>query len=644
MKKFIGIFVIIALMFTSVTMVSADSKQKGDNGYRYTVQKETKKENKKETKKEKQKEKKEKKQTFKINGSPLIKYGRYKLPIAPVTKGMEAKVDYDKNNAVLTVEKGDIKIVVDFKNETVTINGVEDDCADLFKVKNSKKTVVLIKYIASALGIRADVDDDEVEIIIPNLNAPKNIRITTLGGTIRENTINSTTVNMTVIADITAGQAAGGKAELYVGSKLVAVDTEIYSTDTFVNFNIGTTTNEGLKAVIPSGGTVSIKLYNAGGEHVTSGKGNPKLLVDYEKPVLAGVTAAVYNAEKGYLTINAAYATQKGDKVDVTKITLYDASLQRFHILTDLAETGSKGEVNDSNQLVIKLGSYDKIALKDFQGTDVTLILTVGTLLTDAAGNTFELTSAVQAIPVTVTNTVDIGLYPPTNVKVTPLGGTVLANTLNCTTTNMTAMAGILAGQATGGKAELYVGTKLIATDTTIFPTDTFVNFNLETTSNDALKMIVPEGGAVTVKLYDATGRSVVSKENLKLTVDYVAPTITGVTSAVYVAKERKLHIIVSGASDIGDSVDVTKLILFDGSLAKSVILSGDKNTGSNGSVASANLLIVNVGWEDHNKLKDFGGTDVYLNIPAGSLLYDDAGNVSATFTATQSIPVIVLR
>jgi hypothetical protein len=46
----------------------------------------------------------------------------------------------------------------------------------------------------------------------------------------------------------------------------------------------------------------------------------------------------------------------------------------------------------------------------------------------------------------------------------TAVGGTVVANTLNGTNTNMTAQATITAAQATGGTAELLVGGASFAT------------------------------------------------------------------------------------------------------------------------------------------------------------------------------------
>lgn len=111
------------------------------------------------------------KQTFKINGSAVIKYGKYKLPIRPITKGLGAKLQFDKGTGVLTVSKDNTTIVIDFVNKTVTVNGVQDKDASIFTAINSKKTTVLIKYIANELGMRVKVDDNKIVTETPGSDA-----------------------------------------------------------------------------------------------------------------------------------------------------------------------------------------------------------------------------------------------------------------------------------------------------------------------------------------------------------------------------------------------------------------------------------------------------------------------------------------
>lgn len=633
MKKILSFIITITLLFTSVSFVFAKSNNAGKNCTQQQVQNMLK----------------ARKQVFKINGSPVIKYGRYKLPISPVTKGMGATVTFDKKTAVLTVVKGTTTIVIDFNDKIVTVNGVVKTDSGIFTAKNDKKMVVLIKYIANILGIRTNVDKDKVTVEVPGLNAPTNVAVTPVGTTVKSNTLNSTITYLTATAKITAGQATGGKAELYVGSKLVATDANIISTDTAVTFSTsdGTPTNAELQAIVPAGGVVTVKLYNTDGIFVTSATKNPTLIVDYVIPTLTGITSALYNAAGSYLSINVSGASTIGDAVDVTKISLYDVSLGRTYVLTCASGTGSKGVVSNASTLLINIGSYDKAGLTGFEGADVYMNITAGSLLNDAAGNVLTISTTIQNIPVAINNVEVPGLNAPANVTVTTPGLTIIANTLNSTTLFMAATANITAGQATNGRAELYVGSKLVSVDPVIGATDTTVNFTTSdgTPTYAELQAAIPVGGVVTVKLYNAAGNFVVSTVgNPTLTVDYIAPIITGITSVIYNAAGNYLYINFSGASAINDAVDVTKISLNDVSLARTYVLTNNPATGSKGAVISPNSLIINIGSTDKAGLTGFEGADVFLNVAAGSLLTDAAGNASTPFTTIQTVPVSVIQ
>lgn len=370
-------------------------------------QQELKKQEKKQEEMKKASEKNQriraKKQDFKINGSPVIKYGRYKLPIRPIIMGMGAAVAFDKDTAVLTVTKGTTVIVINFKDKSVTINGVADTESGIFTAKNDKKMTVLIKYIAKALGIRTECGKDKITVEVPGLDFPTNISINTVGSVVTANTINTTTQYITAAATIISGQAAGGKAELYVGSKLVAVDHAIAASDSAVTFTTsdGTPTNEELRALIPHSGVVKVKLYNANNQYVYSKELNPKLIVDYKVPTVTSITSAVCDVTGSAITLNVTDAGKEGDKVDVTKLSLHDTASGNTYQLTSDALTGSTGVVNDEDEIVVTLGSADKLALADL-GDTVTLNIAEGSLLFDAAGNTSIAFAEVKDIPVTV--------------------------------------------------------------------------------------------------------------------------------------------------------------------------------------------------------------------------------------------------
>jgi hypothetical protein len=626
MKKVICLIILAALLFTSTETAFAKKKDaESHHNHTHTNY--------------------DKHHKFKIKESPVITYGKFKLPINPVIKGMDATVKFDKGTAVLTIVKGTTTIVINFKKETVTVNGVEDHCSEIFTAKNSKKMTVLIKYIAYLLGERVDFEDDEIIVGVPDLSWPTNITITPVGTTVVANTLNNTTLFLTASAKITAGQAVGGRAELYVGSKLVATDASIASTDTEVTFTTSdsTPTNAELQAAIPAGGVVTVKLYNASNKVTVSSKKNPTLMVDYVSPTITGITSAIYNPSGSQLTINVNGAGVIGDLVDVTKISFYDYINGRMYQLTNTSNGGSNGVVVNSNSLLINIGSTDKAGLTGFSSASLQLLISPGSLLSDKAGNFSAGFTTTQTIPVTASFS---GLELPTNVTVTPNGPYVKANTLNSTTIYMTASANITVGQATGGRAELYVGSKLVATDAYIGASDNTVTFTTadETPTNAELQIAVPYSGVVTVRLYNAYNYNVSSQvANPTLTVDYVAPTINGITSGIYDVVNKKLYLIATGAGKVGDLIDVTKISLYDSSSGRTYQLTSSTN-GSSGAVSNENTLIINIGDLDSQVLKYFGGSSVSLTISSGSLLTDTAGNPSPVFASSVTVPVVVMK
>lgn len=638
MKKILCIILTAVLSFSIITPAYAARDNKGKNEKHQKHQADKLK--KKEKEKKEPKKHKPKKVEFKIKKSPVIKHGRYKLPTTPVTKGMGAKVDYKDGS--LTVTKDDLTIVINFKREKVYINGVIDKSSGLFDSKNNNGMTVLIKYIAKILDFSVDIDDDEIKVEVPTLTAPKDIAVTAVGPSAISNTINTTTLYLTATATIKAGQATGGRAELYIGSRLVATDYDIKAKDTTVTFNTsdGTPTNEELKKLIPKGGEVQVRLYNNKNEYVI-GKSTQKLVVDYDAPTISGYLSASFDPAKKQLLINVSGAGKKDDVVDVTLLTLYDSSLSRTYRLTNAANTGSTGRVKDKDTLEINLGTQDMVGLTGFGGNDVHLIILEGALLKDAAGNKSKSIGHSITLPITMVTKLDA----PNNIVLTPIGSKVVANTINSSTLQLTATATIKAGQAEGGRADLYVGDKLVATDTHITGTDTSVTFttmNLAPTY-EALKGLIPSGGQVTVKLYNANNDVAVSKSGPTLKVDYIAPTLTEVRSVIYNRFAHQLYFTVSGAGAVGDMVDVSMITIHDPVLGKSYQLTASKN-GSEGYVNSNESLVVTIGTADRYKLSGFENSNMYITIAPGSFIKDEAGNGSVNRTEATTVPVTVIK
>jgi hypothetical protein len=345
--------------------------------------------------------KKEKKQSFKINGSPVIQYGSYKLPISPITNGMGATVDFNQETAVLTVVKDNITIMINFIEKTVKINGTPDLNSGIFTVKNKKKKTVLIKYIAKVLGVRADTEKDKVIVTIPELDVPNDVSIIPVGTDTFKNTLNASTLYLLVTAKIKAGQAAGGRAELYIGNRFITADMEITNTDTSVTFTTsdGTPTNSELQTMVPSGGMVTVKLYNSKNQYINSSKNNPTLDVDYSIPAISGVSFATCSILDSVLNISVTGASTVNDQVDVTKISITDTALTKTYQLT--AE--STGIISNDTTLTIHLCTADLLGLYNFGSSTVYLTLAPGPLLKDKAGNRSVGFASAQTVPVILT-------------------------------------------------------------------------------------------------------------------------------------------------------------------------------------------------------------------------------------------------
>ena len=140
--------------------------------------------------------------------------------------------------------------------------------------------------------------------------APHSIVLTPIDGNVVTNTLNSTNTNIVVIAVIEAGSATGGKAVLYIDGRASATDETVLAADTMVSFDPACTTNGALAALIPSGGAVSVELFDAAGNNALSVTGNPTLTVDYTRPA----AALTYSAASPYKSAQTVTITAEFDE------------------------------------------------------------------------------------------------------------------------------------------------------------------------------------------------------------------------------------------------------------------------------------------------------------------------------------------
>ena len=102
---------------------------------------------------------------FSGKDTSVIKYGNFLLPVKPITEGLKAELKYDDKEHIVTITKDDKEIVIDLEKKKITIN---DEKIDWKIIDGNKKKgrIVLVKAIATILGLNVDCDDDSGVIII----------------------------------------------------------------------------------------------------------------------------------------------------------------------------------------------------------------------------------------------------------------------------------------------------------------------------------------------------------------------------------------------------------------------------------------------------------------------------------------------
>jgi hypothetical protein len=211
----------------------------------------------------------------------------------------------------------------------------------------------------------------------------------------------------------------------------------------------------------------------------------------------------------------------------------------------------------------------------DFHSVDA-LAFNGGTIR-DAVGNTANRTlmspgsaGSLGANSALVIDTV--APTAPTALALTPVGGTVVTNKLSATNTNLTATVAIIAGEATGGSAMLYLDGALLATDATILATDSSATFTLGATSPAQLQALIAGSGILTVKLADLAGNLSAASSGVSLAVDYVVPTVTvssnrssliaGQTATITaVLSEPSINFVAGDITSVGGTISLKTIL-----------------------------------------------------------------------------------
>lgn len=568
---------------------------------------------------------------------------------------------------------------------------------------------------------------------VATLTAPDNIRISAIGGSISSNALNASNIDMVVNASIAPGQATGGKAELKIGSKVIAVDTAINATKNELHFDLGTSSSAALQSTINTGGAVSIVLTNAAGQTVSS-TNNPWLNVDYtplaivtplsivaatdglnaqelaspisvqvdlsnlqsaqnysiellkdgasfSTPVIHAITAAEANARSASFNIPAG-ATWGSDGNKQLSVKLSNIITQAStitatsNVVVDTTAPGAAtavtyvrpavhgdpwgleitipaGQMAGGKAVLNGLVTYvdSTISASD---TKVTFTVPDNELshatfnngidfsLFDAAGNLT--TGNIYKLPQTYTNQGGTVFNAPTNIKIFPVGGNGITNTINASTSSLRVTADITPGQATGGMATLLLygdHESIYVFDKQILAGDTSISFDVTTDSPFALKALFGGSSAIhaRVTLEDAKHTSVESAEHPVLATAYVngeaiaggltAPTSIKLTAIGGNVTPMQGNTVTLNNTNVGFTVEAN-IVPGQVALGKAELWIGNKLIGTNDYLQLTDTNVKFYSWS----IPESALTPSYLQFAlqsGGDLiikLYDHAGHV----------------
>ncbi|MDP3139940.1 MAG: hypothetical protein Q8N17_26835, partial [Burkholderiaceae bacterium] len=228
----------------------------------------------------------------------------------------------------------------------------------------------------------------------------------------------------------------------------------------------------------------------------------------------------------------------------------------------------------------------------------------------------------------------------PTSVTITSVGGTAVTNAINGSNTNLSLSATIVAGEATGGKAEFYVGATKLGEDNTIASGDTSVSYTTSGASHDELHAVLAAGGVVSVKLITSDGHNATSSAgNPTLLVDYdaaTAPTAVqvnavGGTVVANTINSTNTHLTAQATIVAGEATGGSATLKVNGTTVATdaSIGAGDTQvtfTTSDGTPSNAELLAA---------IAAGGTVTVTLTDAAGNAITSSVGNPTLTRDVT---------
>ncbi|MCX6527493.1 MAG: Ig-like domain-containing protein, partial [Actinobacteria bacterium] len=394
----------------------------------------------------------------------------------------------------------------------------------------------------------------------------------TITATLSESSTNFTSADVSVTGGLVSGFTGSGSSYSFVftpaSSSTTPMSVQVLAgvfSDAFGNVNTASLeVTATVDTVLPTVSGVSSLIANGSYRSGTA----LDITVTFTKNVVVTTAAGTPTVlmETGVTDRPASYISGSG------------TSVMMFRYVVQTGDASSDLDVQSSGALLLNGG-----LIKDVSGNNA-----VVTLASPGASGSL---GSVKAIVIDT-----VAPSAPTTLAVTPAGGTVVANTLLANNTNMTASATIVAGQATGGWAELVLGSTAIATDVSIASGDTSVSFDLGFSLAADLQEAIAAGGQLTVRVIDAAGNISSSSQAITLIVDYVKPsaTLSSSRSTFKIGETATITVQLSEASSTFALSDVT---IAGGTLGTFVSVSATQYTfvftptsGVNGGSASISI------------------------------------------------------
>lgn len=101
----------------------------------------------------------------KFDTPPVIKEGRTLIPVRAISEGMGAEVEWNAEEKIVTITKGDKVIVFELTENKVFVDDVETIIDVPAKVMNNR-TMVPLRFIAEQLGLKVGYDEEMQTIVI----------------------------------------------------------------------------------------------------------------------------------------------------------------------------------------------------------------------------------------------------------------------------------------------------------------------------------------------------------------------------------------------------------------------------------------------------------------------------------------------